>query len=225
MLLALLPSLDGDSLAVLLRTLQVSGLSVGIALAIGIPLGAALGRSDSRAASLGLAVARIATALPPVAIGLVVYLLLTRRGPLGDLQWLFTWKGMVLAQVVLILPFPIAVIGQGMRAIPRSFERELAALGASPRQLRWLLLRELRPSLMLAASVALGRSLSEVGAILIVGGNVRGSTRVLTTAIVQETGQGNFESALGNALVLMGLATLCQLPLLFLDSGARHDRD
>ncbi|HAN96285.1 MAG TPA: tungstate transporter permease [Planctomycetaceae bacterium] len=225
MLPAFLPSLGGDSLAVLLRTLQVSGLSVGIALAIGIPIGAALGRSDSRGASLGLAVARIATALPPVAIGLVVYLLLTRRGPLGDLEWLFTWKGMVLAQVVLILPFPIAVIGQGMRAIPRSFERELVALGASPHQLRRLLLRELRPSLMLAASVALGRSLSEVGAILIVGGNVRGSTRVLTTTIVQETAQGNFDTALGHALVLMLLATCCQLPLLFLDSGARHERE
>jgi tungstate transport system permease protein len=145
-------------------------------------------------------------ALPPVVVGLALYLLLSRSGPLGALDWLFTPQAMVLAQVLLTLPFVLGITMASVAAVPAELPLQVRSLGASPWQVRLAVLTEARPGVLLAVATAFGRSVSEVGAVLIVGGNIRGQTRVLTTAIVLETGRGDFGLALALGGVLLGLA-------------------
>ena len=139
-------------------------------------------------------------ALPPVVVGLVLYLLLSRSGPLAFLEWLFTLEAMIAAQTV---ELPL----------------QIRTLGASARQCRWTILRESRHGVLLAVAAAFGRSVSEVGAVLIVGGNIQGHTRVLTTAIVLETRMGNFEFALALGGVLLLVALLVNLLIVRLQEG------
>ena len=188
-------------------SLQVSGLAVLISAVVGVPMGVWLGLSESRWKPILRAVIYTGMALPPVVVGLVLYILLSRSGPLASLGWLFTPQAMVLAQVVLALPFVVGITMTAVSAVPRELAPQLRSLGASERQLRWTLLREARPGVLLAIAAAFGRSISEVGAVLIVGGNILGHTRVLTTAIVLETGKGEFAFALalGGALLLIAL--------------------
>ena len=145
-------------------------------------------------------------ALPPVVVGLLLFLLLSRSGPLGSLGWLFTSRAMVLAQTLLALPFVVGITIASVEAVPTDLILQVRSLGAGPWQARWTVLREARGGLALAVATALGRSFSEVGAVLIVGGNVEGHTRVLTTAIVLETGKGEFAFALVLGGVLLALA-------------------
>lgn len=163
-------------------------------------------------------------AMPPVVLGLLLLLLLSRRGPMGDLQWLFTWKAMVLAQFCLVLPFPIAMVSEALLRLGNDFEKQLLGLGASQRQIAWLTLRELRPTLGLATGAAIGRVLSEVGAILIVGGNLVGQTRVLSTSIVAQTGQGDYQTALLFGCTLLALAAASNL-IVHLLLGRRMNDD
>lgn len=191
---------------IVVLSLQVSGAAVLISTLIGLPLGAWLGLGRFRDKPLISALVRTGMALPPVVVGLALYLLLSRSGPLGRLGWLFTPQAMVLAQVVLALPFVVGVTAASVEAVPPDLEPQLLSLGASRRQARRAVLREARGGIALAVATTLGRSLSEVGAVLIVGGNIRGHTRVLTTAIVLETGRGHFTLALALGGVLLGLA-------------------
>ena len=146
-------------------------------------------------------------ALPPVVIGLVLYILLSRGGPLAFLGWLFTPEAMIAAQTVLAMPFVIGITMSAVAVVPAELSLQIRTLGANDRQCRWTILREARHGVFLAVAAAFGRSISEVGAVLIVGGNIQGHTRVLTTAITLETGKGNFEFALalGGALLLLAL--------------------
>ena len=145
-------------------------------------------------------------ALPPVVVGLVVYMLLSRSGPLGRAGWLFTPQAMIVAQVVLSLPFVIGITMSAVSSVPAELRDQIRSLGASPWQVRWTILREARSGVLLAVASAFGRSWSEVGAVLMVGGNIRGQTRVLTTAIVLETARGDFALALTLSAVLLSLA-------------------
>ncbi len=142
---------------------------------------------------------------PPVVVGLVVYLLLANDGPLDRLDWLYSHWAMVVAQIVIALPLIIGITLAAVGALDEDWELQVRTLGVPPRWRLWLLLREIRLGLLAAVIAALGGILSEVGAVMMVGGNLEGETRVLTTAILMHTQMGEFETALGLAAVLMGL--------------------
>jgi tungstate transport system permease protein len=189
-------------------SLQVSGFAVLISSLIGLPLGVGMGLGRFPAKPLVVGLVQTGMALPPVVVGLLLYLLLSRSGPLGSLGWLFSPRAMILAQIALDLPFVIAITMVAVASVPSDLPWQLRSLGASPNQARWEVVREASSGILLAVATAFGRSLSEVGAVWLVGGNIEGRTRVLTTAIVLETGKGNFGLALllGAALLVVALA-------------------
>lgn len=200
-------------------TMVVSGTSVLIASVVGIPCGVWLGLTQYRGIRFVAAVARTGMALPPVVVGLVVYLLLSRSGPLAILGWLFTVEAMITAQTILALPFVVGITMSAVAAVPTDLRFQVRSLGASDWQCRWTILREARNGVLLAVAAAFGRSISEVGAVLIVGGNIQGHTRVLTTAIILETGKGNFEFALALGAALMSAAFLVNVLILRLQGS------
>jgi tungstate transport system permease protein len=193
---------------ILWLSLQVCGIAVLVSSVIGLPLGVWLGLNSFRGKPLVLGAIHTGMALPPVVVGLALYLLLSRSGPLGSLGWLFSPQAMVLAQVILDLPFIIGITVVAVGAAPRELQWQLRSLGASANQAHWEIVREARAGILLAMATALGRSLSEVGAVWLVGGNIQNHTRVMTTAIVLETGKGNFALALllGGALLVVAFA-------------------
>lgn len=197
-----------ELLSIVGLTLSISACAVVLASVIGIPAGAWLGLARWRGEGLIHTVVYTGMALPPVVVGLVLYILLSQSGPLAQLQWLFTPQAMIVAQMLLALPFVAGITMNAVEGVPYELRLQLRSLGASESQLRWTVLHEARRGLMLAVLAALGRSLSEVGAVLIVGGNIQGHTRVLTTAIVLETNKGEFgfALALGGTLLLIALA-------------------
>lgn len=196
-----------DGLAdIAIRSFVVSGSATFIAACLGVPAGAWLGLAGRRVRGWARPFIFSLMALPPVVVGLAIYLLLSRSGPLGVLEWLYTIPAMILAQTLLALPFVIGVTMQGIGAVPAELAPQLRSLGASERQVRWTVLREAYPAMGLAVAAALGRSLSEVGAVLMVGGDIEGHTRVLTTAVVLETRKGQFATALALGAVLLAIA-------------------
>jgi tungstate transport system permease protein len=195
-----------DLVDIALRSLLVSGSATFIAACLGLPPGAWLGLAGRRVRGWARPFIFSLMALPPVVVGLALYMLLSRSGPLGGLEWLYTVPAMILAQTLLALPFVIGVTMQGIGAVPAELAPQLRTLGASERQVRWTILREAYPAMGLAVAAALGRSLSEVGAVLIVGGDIEGHTRVLTTAVVLETRRGQFATALALGAVLLAIA-------------------
>lgn len=200
-------------------SLFVSASAVTTSAAFGIPLGCWLGLGRVRQSSWLSALIYTGMAAPPVVVGLLVYLLLSRRGPLGFLGWLFTPSAMILAQTLLTIPYVVGITMTTVAAVPRELVFQIRSLGASPSQTRWAILREARHGVSLAIATALGRSFSEVGAVLIVGGNVAEHTRVLTTAIVLETSKGCFGFALALAAILLALALAINLVILKLHGG------
>lgn len=195
-------------------TLFVSLTAVSISCIIGIPLGAWLGLGRMPGRSIYKALTFAGMAMPPVVVGLGLYLLLSRSGLLGNWQWLFTPRAMILAQVILAVPFVLGITLNAVESLPDELRFQLRTLGATPWQVRWTLLSECRAGLVLAVMTALGRSFSEVGAVLMVGGNIEGHTRVLTTAILLETSRGHFAVALWLAAVLMTFAVLLNFCLI-----------
>ena len=193
------------------RSLHVSGVAVLVSSLVGIPIGTWLGLTWSRVRGILAVMIQTGMALPPVVVGLCLYLLLSRSGPLGSLGWLFTLKAMILAQIILTLPFILGITMISVAAVPPELFLQLRSLGASRWQARWTVLREARAGVTLAVATALGRSLSEVGAVLMVGGNIAGHTRVLTTAIVLETSRGRFALALALGGVLLALALVANI--------------
>jgi tungstate transport system permease protein len=196
------------------RSLQVSGVAVLVSSLVGIPIGTWLGLTRSRVRGILAVMIQTGMALPPVVVGLCLYLLLSRSGPLGTWGWLFTLKAMILAQIILTLPFILGITMVSVAAVPPELFLQLRSLGASRWQARWTVLREARAGVALAVATALGRSLSEVGAVLMVGGNIEGHTRVLTTAIVLETSRGRFALALALGGVLLALALVANIAII-----------
>jgi tungstate transport system permease protein len=205
---------DSEIWPIVWLSLQVSGLAVGISTVIGVPLGTWLGLTHFSGKRFVTALVHTGMALPPVVVGLVIYLLLSRSGPMAFLGWLFTPQAMVLAQTILALPFVVGITMTAVAAVPPDLSFQLRSLGASPAQARWAMLREARPGVVLAISTALGRSVSEVGAVLIVGGNIEGHTRVLTTAIILETSKGQFALALALGAALLTIALVVNVVIL-----------
>jgi tungstate transport system ATP-binding protein len=201
--LHLILDLDPALLAIVLRSLAVSATASVIACAIGLCLGAWLGVARFPLRGAVLTLLNTSLALPSVVVGLVLYLLLSRSGPLGFLGWLFSFKAMVLAQAVLVLPVVTALTRQAVEDIERAHGEQLRALGARPLLRSLLLAWNERFALLTIVITAFGRAISEVGAVMVVGGNIDGFTRVMTTAIALETSKGDLPLALALGLVLL----------------------
>ncbi len=187
-------------------TLIVSGTATVIGVVIGVPLGVALGLGRFRGRGLLTVAVNTGMGIPPVLAGLLLLLLLWNDGPLGSWGLLFTPAAMVAAQALLAIPIAAGVTAGGMRALSPDTREQLAALGLGRRRLGWVAVGEAWPTVAAAVAAAFGRVIAEVGAVLIVGGNILGETRVLTTAIVQETRQANFGAAVGLGIVLLMIA-------------------
>jgi tungstate transport system permease protein len=201
-------SLDPTLLAIVGRSLWVSANACLLACALGLLLGAWLGVARFRGQGVVLACLNTFLAVPSVVVGLVVYLLLSRSGPLGFLGWLFSFKAMVLAQTLLVLPVVVALTRQVVADAENAHGEQLQSLGAGTGVRSLLLAWDERYPLLTVIIAAFGRAISEVGAVMIVGGNIDGFTRVMTTAIALETSKGDLPLALGLGLVLLGVVLL-----------------
>lgn len=207
----LLVTLDADLVEIVARSLQVTITAVLIASLIGLPVGAWLAISRFRYRRYVIAVTNALMGLPPVVVGLIVYILLSRSGPLGVLNLLFTPTAMVIAQVIIILPILISISHQSIRDLWAIYHDLLISIGTSKMQRVITLLFDARRALLTAVLAGFGRAIGEVGAIMIVGGNIDHATRVLTTAIALETGKGDFALALALGIVLILLAVILNL--------------
>src|SRR5437899_11531540 len=197
--------LDRELWHIVVLSLEVSLSAVLIATALGLPLGAALAVKRFAGRRAVIVTLNALMGLPPVVVGLLVYLLLSRAGPLGELGLLFTPGEMIIAQTILILPIIAALARQALEDAWREYEEQLLSLGAQGMQAALTLLWDARFSLITAVLAGLGRASAEVGAVLIVGGNIDGVTRVMTTAIALETSKGDLPLALGLGFVLIGI--------------------
>jgi tungstate transport system permease protein len=202
---SLILSADPALTEIVLRSLAVSLSAVALASLLGLPLGAAaaLFRFPGRRALVVLLNAFMG--LPPVVVGLLIYLLLSRAGPLGELGLLFTPQAMVIAQTVLVLPIIAALARQAVEDAWREYEEQLRSLGVDGPRAALTVLWDIRFSLLTTVLAGLGRASAEVGAVMIVGGNIDGVTRVMTTAIALETSKGDLPLALGLGIVLIAI--------------------
>jgi tungstate transport system permease protein len=204
----------GPLLPIIGLSLYVSGVALAFATVVGVPLGAGLALYRVPGQRLLKLLIYTGMGLPPVVVGLVVYLLLSRSGPLGGLAWLFTPAGMIVAQVSIALPVVIGLTLAAVESVDPALRLQVRALGAAPRQVLWTVLGEARAGVLAAIVAGFGSIISEVGAVMLVGGNIEGQTRVLTTAIVLETRKGNFGLALALGGVLLTLALAANAVLL-----------
>jgi tungstate transport system permease protein len=204
--ISLVATLDADLVEIVGRSLEVSLSAVAIASAAGLPLGAAVAlfRFPGRRALAVLLNALMG--LPPVVVGLIVYLMLSRSGPLGVFGLLFTPTAMIVAQSILIMPIVAALARQVIEDLWAEYSEQLRSLGATPGRAIWTLLWDGRFSLVTAVLAGFGRASAEVGAVMIVGGNIDHVTRVMTTAIALETSKGDLALALGLGLILIALS-------------------
>lgn len=214
-----MPALNADLWSIVWLSLRVSAAAVALGSLVGIPVGVLLGLSRPRGRPMLSALIHTGMALPPVVVGLVLYILLSRSGPLAFLGWLFTPQAMILVQTILVLPFVVGITMHAVASVPAELTLQIRSLGASRWQCRWTVLREARQGLLLAVAAAFGRCISEVGAVLIVGGNIKGQTRVLTTAIVLETSKGEFQFALALGGALLCMALLVNVAMIRLHGG------
>ncbi|MGB5079829.1 MAG: ABC transporter permease [Burkholderiales bacterium] len=203
--LALIVHLDDKLVEIVLLSLGVSLSAVGIAAVLGLPLGAAIAVGKFPGRQTVIVFLNALMGLPPVVVGLLVYLLLSRAGPLGPLGILFTPSAMVVAQTILILPIIAALSRQAIEDAWREYEEQLRSLGARRLNAALTLLWDTRFSLLTAILAGFGRAAAEVGAVMIVGGNIDGVTRVMTTAIALETSKGDLPLALGLGVILIAI--------------------
>ena len=206
--LQLITDVDPALLAIVGRSLAVSAAACLLASGLGLVLGAWLGVARFAGREVVLTSLNTLLALPSVVVGLLVYLLLSRSGPLGFLGWLFSFKAMVLAQALLVLPVVTALTRQAVEDAENAHGEQLRSLGATPLLRSLLLAWDERYALLTVLIASFGRAISEVGAVMIVGGNIDGFTRVMTTAIALETSKGDLPLALALGLILLGVVLL-----------------
>jgi tungstate transport system permease protein len=219
----LILAFDPVVMGIMWRSLQVTLVALFFSTLMGIPLGTWFALTPFKGKRIFTAVIYTGMGLPPVVVGLVVYLFLSRSGPLGELDWLFSMPAMILAQTIIATPLIIGVTMSAVLAVDPALRPQLQALGATRRQSIWALLWEARFGLIVGLVAGFGSIISEVGAVMLVGGNIDEKTRVLTTAIVLETRRGNFDLALALGIILLGLSFLANFLLVLLQgrSGVR----
>ena len=214
----------GDVFSVTLLSLEVSGLATALSLLIGLPLGTALALGRFRGRAVLLSVVNTGMGLPPVVVGLVVAMLLWRSGPFGGLQLIYTPLAIVIAQLIIAAPVVTGLTAVALQQLDPRLRQQLLGLGASQAQMVLALWREARLPLIAALIAGFGSVISEVGASMMVGGNIRGQTRVLTTAIVLETGKGEFETALALGALLLVITFLINVALTFVQQRGTRQR-
>jgi tungstate transport system permease protein len=197
--------LDAEVWSITWRSLQISGFATFISLLIGIPLGITLALAKFPGRNTAVALINTGMGLPPVVVGLFISIFLWRSGPLGFMELIYTPAAMILAQVVIAFPIVAGLTMASFQSLDPKLALQLLGVGASKPQLLWLLCKEAKLPLLAAVMAGFGGVISEVGASMMVGGNIRGQTRVLTTATVLETGKGNFEIAIALGLILLAL--------------------
>lgn len=211
--LKLILKLDPELLGIIFLSVKVSGAALVVSAFIGIPAGAFLSLKKFPMRSAAVSLLNTFMGLPPVVVGLFLYLLLSRSGPLGFMSLLYTPYAMMLAQTVLALPIVVSLSYAAISSVNPVIRMAAKTLGANDYQAAVTIIKEARMGIMAAVIAAFGRVIAEVGAILIVGGNIAGLTRVMTTAIAMETDKGNFELALALGIILLSLSLLINTAL------------
>jgi tungstate transport system permease protein len=211
--LALLLSGDAEVFGIAVLTLKVAAVATVVACGLGLPLGYLLGTRRFWGRRAALTMVNTALAFPTVVVGLLLYGLLSRRGPLGELGWLYTWQAIVVGDVLLALPIAAALSAAAVQGVDPRVRRTALTLGASRWRTAWAVAREARFALAAVITAAFGQVVAEIGAAMIVGGNIRGSTRTLTTAVALYTSQGDFGLALALGMVLVLLALIVNIAL------------
>lgn len=212
---------DPELVRVAWLSLQVSGTATLLCLVIGMPLGTVLALTRFPGRGVALALVNTGMGLPPVVVGLMVSVFLWRTGPFGQLRLLYTPTAMVIAQAVIALPIVVGLTVAAIQQLHPKLRLQITALGATRTQLLWLLLREARLPLLAATMAGFGAVISEVGASIMVGGNIPGQTRVLTTATILEVSKGEFANAMAFSLVLLALVYGVNATLTWLQQRGR----
>jgi tungstate transport system permease protein len=214
--LRLIIALDPNVLRIVSLSFQITGIALLFSILLGIPLGSWLGLKRFLGRRLAMAVVYTGMGFPPVVVGLFVYLTLSRSGPLGGLGWLFTPKAMVLAQAIISFPMVSGFTMASVMGVDPDLRHQLLSLGATDWQATLTILVEAKTGIIASIVAGFGSIISEVGAVMLVGGNIERSTRVLTTAIVLETRKGNFALAMALGVILLALSFAANLTVLHL---------
>ena len=209
----LLITFDPEVMGITLLSIKVSGSATLISLIVGVSVGAGVALSRFPGRRIAVSLINTGMALPPVVVGLFVTIFLWRNGPLGFLGVLYTPLAMIIAQVVIATPIVTGITLAAVQQLPAKLRLQILALGATRVQMVWILVKEAKLSLLAAVMAGFGGVISEVGASIMVGGNIKGYSRVLTTATVMETGRGNFDVAIALSIILLLLAYLINLVL------------
>jgi tungstate transport system permease protein len=217
----LLAHLDPEVMGITLLSLKVSGIATFISLILGVGVGAVVALTHFPGRKLVVSLINTGMGLPPVVVGLFVSIFLWRSGPLGFLGLLYTPAAIVVAQLVIATPIVMGITLAAMQQLPKKLRFQILALGATRLQLLRILIREARLSLLAAAMAGFGGVISEVGASIMVGGNIKGYSRVLTTATVMETSRGNFDMAIALSIILLLLAYFVNLILTHIQQRER----
>jgi len=212
----LILNLDRELLDIILLSLKVSGTAILIAVSIGIPLSAVISLKKFPARGFVISLMNTFMGLPPVVVGLFVFMLLSRAGPFGFMGLLYTPSAMVTAQTILAFPIVVSLCHSAIVSVNPIIRQASMTLGATPFQSASTIIKEGRYGIMSGVIAALGRLMAEVGAILIVGGNIAGYTRVMTTTIAMETGKGDFELALALGIILLTISLFINAALHFI---------
>jgi len=219
----LIVSFDREVYEIMFLSLRVSGIAVLIGSLLGVPSGATIGLKEFFGKRFLVSIVNTFMGLPPVVVGLLVYLLLSTSGPLGVFQLLYTPEAMIMAQLIMVIPIVMGVTISSVSSIGKAIREKALSLGATNWQITLKVLKEARLGILTALIVSFGAAISEVGAVMIVGGNIRWATRVLTTAIVFETELGEFGLAIALGLILLLLAFVINWALTYLQwSGLRR---
>ena len=211
--LALLLSGDAEVFGIALLTLKIAVVATAIACGVGLPLGYLLATRRFWGRRAALTAVNTALAFPTVVVGLLLFGLLSRRGPLGGLGWLYTWQAIVIGDVLLALPIAAALSAAAVQGVDPRVRRTAETLGAGRWLTAWTVAREARFALAAVITAAFGQVVAEIGAAMMLGGNIRGSTRTLTTAVALYTAQGDFGLAVALGLVLIAIALIVNITL------------
>lgn len=204
----LIMSFDAELIRIILLSLKISGLALFFATLLGLPIGVAIGLHRVRGHGLIITILNTLMGLPPVTVGLFVYLFLSRSGPLGPLGFLYTPTAMVIAQMILAAPIVASLVHSAVISVDPIIKQAALSLGATPLQASMAVIKEARYGIISSLLAGFGRLMAEVGAVIIVGGNIAGYTRVMTTTIALETDKGNFELAVALGIVLLFVSFL-----------------
>ncbi len=212
----LIITLDSEVLTILKLSLLISITATIIAVLVGVPLASIIALKKFPLKKIAIAGINTGMGLPPVVVGLIVTLFLARHGPLGFLHWLYTPKGMIVAQIVIATPIITGLSLAAVQSIEHKFYLQILSLGATSSQALRVLLKEIRLYILAAVIAGFGSIISEVGAVMMVGGNIKDQTRVLTTAVVLETNMGNFDIAIALGLILLAMSFIVNLALTYI---------